>query len=292
MDNARVILNSLQAERLSYIADMQLNQQEYDKYANLAAQGAVSRQTRDQYADRLTTARNNLGTINSKIQAQLISIRQVENALVQSQTNTGKQQVQYYTITAPFSGVVSEMPVKVGDFVNTSTQLVSITQNRPLEVSILVPANRRSQLRKGMPVEIINTQGQILGDSRVYFISPVINNNNTQVILIKAVLNNSNSQLQTQQLVRARVIWNQRSGVLVPNVAVSRVAGQTFVYVAQTQTSAQGVSQLIARQKLVKLGNTRGNNSQVIEGLQPEDNIIISGLLNLRDGISIVGDSQ
>ncbi len=288
LENARATLKSLEAERLSNVADLQLNQQDYERYENLAQEGAVSRQTKDQYANRLTTAKVNLGAINSKIQAQQATILQAQRDLQQAQANTEEQEVQlqYYRVTAPFAGTVGDIPVKIGDFVNTSTQLVSITQNRPLEVKISVPLERGSQLRKGMPVEIMNTQGKTIGTSRVFFISP-LGSNNTQSILIKALFNNSQNQLRADQLVRTRVIWNQRPGVLIPTTAVSRVAGETFVYVAQTEKSPKGVSQLIARQKPVKLGDIRNNNYQVLEGLKPEDKIVISGLLNLKDGVPI-----
>jgi RND family efflux transporter MFP subunit len=292
IENARATLKSLEAERLANVSDVQLNQQDYERYASLANQGAVPRQTKEQYANRLATARANLGAINSRIQAQQASVTQAERALQQAQANTEEQQVQlqYYRITAPFSGTVGDIPVKVGDFINTSTQLLTITQNRPLEVNISVPLERGPQLRKGMPVEIMNAQGQVMGTSRVFSISPNVSNN-TQLILIKALLNNSNGQLRANQLVRARVVWSQRSGVLIPTTAVSRVAGETFAYVAEKETSPQGVSQLVARQKRVKLGDIRGNDYQVIEGLQPQDNIVISGLLNLRDGVPIVPES-
>jgi RND family efflux transporter MFP subunit len=292
VENARATLKSLEAERLSNLADVQLNQQEYQRYSSLADQGAVARQTRDQYANKLATAKAQLGAIDSKIQAQRATIVQAEKSLQQADANTNEQkvQLQYYKITAPFSGTVGDIPVKVGDFVSTSTQLVTITQNRPLEVKISVPLERGPQLRKGMPVEVMNAQGKSLGTSRVFFIAPNASNE-TQGILIKALFNNSRGQLRADQLVRARVIWNQRPGVLVPTTAVTRVAGETFVYVVETEKSAQGVSQQVARQKRVQLGDIRGNNYQVIEGLQPEDKVIISGLLNLRDGVPIVAES-
>jgi multidrug efflux pump subunit AcrA (membrane-fusion protein) len=80
------------------------------------------------------------------------------------------------------------------------------------------------------------------------------------------------------------------------------VAGETFVYVTaqapsqppqgekreKPQAAQQGASQLVARQKRVKLGKIKGNNYQVLEGLQPGDKIIVSGLLNLRDGVPII----
>lgn len=289
LENANATLKSLEAERLANVADVQLNQQDYERYASLADQGAVPRQTRDQYANRLATARANLNAIESRIQAQRASVSQAQRAIQQAQANTEEQQVQlqFYRITSPFEGTVGNIPVKVGDFVNSSTPLLTITQNRPLEVNISVPLERSSQLRQGMPVEIMNTQGQVLGTSRVFFVAPSASNE-TQSILVKALYNNTNGQLRADQLVRARVIWNQRTGVLIPTTAVTRIAGETFVYVTETEKSPQGTSQLVARQKRVQLGDIRGNNYQIIKGLQPSDTIITSGLLNLRDGVPIV----
>ncbi|MBD2347131.1 efflux RND transporter periplasmic adaptor subunit [Anabaena subtropica] len=292
LENANATLKSLEAERLANVADVQLNQQDYDRYASLSDQGAVSRQTKDQYANRLATAKANLNAIESRIQAQKASVAQAQKAIQQAQANTEEQQVQlqFYRITSPFEGTVGNIPVKIGDFVSTSTPLLSITQNRPLEVNISVPLERGPQLRQGMPVEIMNTQGQVLGTSRVFFIAPNASNE-TQSILVKALYNNTNGQLRADQLVRARVIWNQRTGVLVPTTAVTRIAGETFVYVTETEKTPQGASQLVARQKRVQLGDIRGNDYQIIKGLQPSDTIVTSGLLNLRDGVPIVPES-
>jgi RND family efflux transporter MFP subunit len=290
LENARATLKSLEAQRPSYVANVQLYQQNYEKFVTLAEEGAVSRQTRNQFADRLANAKTNLDVIDSRIQAQRANILQAEKTLQQANVNIQTQQPQSDKITAPFSGTVGNMAVKVGAKVNTSTQLVNIAQNRPLEVNISVPLQQGPQLRKGMPVEVMNTQGQKLGRSRVFFIAPTASNE-TQGILIKALFDNPNGQLRADQLVRARVFWNQRPGILIPTTAMTRVGGDTFVYVVETEISPQGVSQQVARQKRVKLGEIKNNNYQVIEGLQPEDKVIISGLLNLRDGVAIVPES-
>lgn len=307
LENTRATLRSLEAERQSSLADLRLNQQDYERYTSLASQGAVSRQTSEQYANRLATSQAAVREVEARIKAQQASINQAEKSLKQAQANTSERQVQlqYYKITAPFAGTVGDVPIKVGDFVNTSTQLVTITQNQPLEVNIFVPIERGPQLRKGTPVEIMDAQGKSLGMSRVFFISPNSSNNNQGSVLIKSLFDNSKNQLRAGQFASARVIWSQRPGVLIPVTAVTPVAGETFVYVTaqapsqppqgekreKPQAAQQGASQLVARQKRVKLGKIKGNNYQVLEGLQPGDKIIVSGLLNLRDGAPIVPES-
>ncbi len=293
LQNAIATLKSLQAEKLSNVADVNLNQQEYERYTSLAAQGAVSQQTRQQYVNRLATAKARLNAIDAQIQAQQASINQAEKSLQQAQANTKQQQVQlqYYTVSAPIAGKVGDLLVKQGDVVNTSSQLTSITQNNPLQVEISVPQERAAELSKGMPVELVDNQGKILGRSQVFFISPNVNQN-TQSILIKALFNNSNNQLRADEYVRARVIWQRRPGVFIPATSVVRLAGETFVYVAKKPDDSQANPEFIAKQKRVELGNIRGNNYQVLEGLRQGEKIIVSGILNLRDGAPIMPESK
>lgn len=305
VENARAQLSSLEAERQSNLSNVEYNQKEYERYSRLADEGAVARSTADQYTNRIETARSSLNAIDKQIAAQKAALAGAEKERLQAEAATRGQQVQlqYYQTKAPFAGTVGDIPVKVGDFVNTSTQLTSVTQNRPLEVNISVPIERGPDLRQGMPVELLDTQGKSFGTSRIFFIAPNTANS-TQSVLVKSLFENSKGQLRADQYVRARVIWNQRSGVLVPTTAITRLGGETFVFVAQQapppkqteqqsnqQQSQPAQPQLVAKQKPVKLGAIQGNNYQVLEGLKPGERIITSGLLSLRDGAAIAPES-
>jgi RND family efflux transporter MFP subunit len=305
VESARATLKSLEAQRLSNISDVEYNRKEYQRYSNLADQGAVARSVADQYTNRIQTARASLNSINQQIAAQQGVLARAQKEQLQAEANTSQQQVQlqYYQVSAPFAGTVGDIPVKVGDFVNTTSQLTTITENRPLEVNISVPTEQAAQLRQGMQVELLDAQGKSVGNSRVFFIAPNAANA-TQSILVKSLFENSNGQLRADQYVRARVIWNQSQGVLVPATAISRLGGETFVFVAQQapppqQTQEQSTGQpsqaqpeLVARQKRVKLGNIQGNNYQVLEGLKPGERIIVSGILSLKDNAPIISESS
>lgn len=304
VDNARATLSSLEAQRLSNLSDVEYNQKEYQRYSSLADQGAVARSRADDYTNRIETAKSSLGAIDKQIQAQKASLARAQKQLQQAEASTKEQQVQlrYYTISAPFAGTVGDIPAKQGDFVNTTTQLATLNQNRPLEVNVSVPIEQGAKLRPGMSVELLDSQGKSVGTSRIFFIAPNTANN-TQSVLVKSLFDNAKGQLRADQYVRARVIWNQRPGVLIPTTAVNRLGGQNFVFVAQkappsqqnqqqsTQQPQPAQPQLIARQKPVKLGIIQGNNYQVLEGLKPGERIITSGLLNLRDGAPINPES-
>lgn len=301
--NAQATLKSLEAQRFSKISDLKFNQQQYQRYAALYRQGATALQNLDQYRNSLDAARSSLAAIDEQISAQKANIAKTQRALQQSQENVKQQQVQlqYYKITAPFAGIVGDIPVKVGDYVTTSTKLTAINQNQPLEVNMSIPLEIAPQLHVGMPVRLLDQQGRVIGNSKVFFISPSIANQ-TQSVLIKALYANTANQLRVDGYVHAQVILDEHPGVLVPTEAISRIGGQSFVFVAQTPTETeQAKSQpgqsppakpkLIAKQKPVKLGDIRGNNIQVIEGLQPGEKIVTAGILNLTDGAPIIPDS-
>ena len=288
IDNQRATLASLQAQRQSNLSSVSFNQEQYNRYRSLYSQGAVTRQQLDENTDKLRAARASLAQIDAQIKAQQAAISQAQQTLEQSLANVKEQQVQlqYYRVTAPFSGTVGNIPIKVGDQVTPTTNLAGLTENQNLEVNISIPIERAAQLQVGMPVELLDAQNKVLGRSRIAFISPSVNNE-TQSVLVKSLYDNSNGQLRADQFSRARVIWNRRTGVLVPTTAISRIAGQDFVFVAETNEK----SQAIARQKPVKLGEIQGNSYQVIAGLKAGEKIVTSGIQKLSNGALIVPGS-
>jgi RND family efflux transporter MFP subunit len=316
-------IRALEAQRTSDLASLEFNLAQYRRNAQLFSEGAISRQNLDDFALRVKTAQATLSRTNADIRAQrsvvaqrqsTVNQRQAavaqrqstvnqaqatvaqsqataaqrEQVVLENQANTRQQQARldYYTVIAPFDGTVGDILEKVGDYVTPETDLVRMTQNRSLEVNISVPVEQAPQLRLGLPVELINAQDQTIGTSRISFIAPNINTQN-QLVLIKSVFNNSAGRIRTDQYTRARVIWSQRPGISIPVTSVTRLGGESFVYVAQDGQPQQGKPQLIARQKLVELGPIQGNNYQVLKGLKPGERLVTSGILQLQDGAAI-----
>ncbi|MGB3640223.1 MAG: efflux RND transporter periplasmic adaptor subunit [Rivularia sp. (in: cyanobacteria)] len=290
LQNARTQLQELEVQQLSKLQNLRLSQEKYEKYSNLAAQGAVSKRTKDEYAQKLNTAKIDFNNLGAKIQAQQATISSLEKALQQAQVNTTNNipapqtpQKQQYKINAPFQGTVANISVKVGDLVNPSTRIATVTQNQPLEVDIPVSLENKSQLRKGMAVEMINSKGENIGTGKIFFISPEVNQN-TRTILVKALFDNKEAKMQAGQFAQARINWNQHSGLLIPTTAVFRIAGEAFVYVAEKINSTTATPTIVAKQKQVRLGKILDNKYQVIEGLQPGEKVVVSKLLNIKDG--------
>lgn len=290
LENAQAQLKSAEADRVRAAADLELQNQQFDRISQLVSQGALARQQLDQVRRDRDTARATLAAADEKIRAARATIDQQNSALKQAQANVAvtTEDLRETRVVAPIAGVVGDIPIKLGSYVKTSDTLTSIIQNDTLELRLSVPVEKASKLKIGLPVRLTTgaKSNDILATGRISFVSPQVDPQ-SQSILAKASFPNPDGALKDGQFVRSRVIWDRGSGVSIPTTAISRVAGQNFVFVAQPQ----GASKLIAHQKPVKLGSIQGNNYQVLEGLKPGEKIVVSGLLNLTDGAAIQPES-
>jgi RND family efflux transporter MFP subunit len=202
-----------------------------------------------------------------------------ESAVASRQTQAS--QLGYYQIRAPFDGVVGDVPVHVGDYVTTSTALTTVDENRDFEAYIYIPSERASEVRPGLPVDILDNSGKLIEKTHIDFVSAQVDNG-LQGILAKANLHAGATTVRNAEMVKARVIWSTRPTPTVPVLAVSRLGGQAFVYVVHDQSG-----QAVARQQPIQLGDTVGNDYAVTAGLRPGDKVIVSGTQFLADGMPV-----
>jgi len=259
-------VNSQEHSRAAQEANLDYAQQQYNRISALAAAGVVSKQDLDQAKSALDTAQAQLKSLDAQVQEQQV-------------------QLHYYRVTAPSNGIVGDIPVHVGDRVTPTTTLTSVDKPGSLEAYVYIPVERSSQLKMNMPVQIINGSGEVIADSRVSFISPQVDNT-TQTVLIKSRIANNEDRLRNLQFIRARVIWGTHQGPVVPVVAVSRVGGQYFAFVAEDQNG-----KLVAHQKAVRIGEMTGNDYVVLDGIKAGDKVIVSGVQFLVDGAAVTPQS-
>ena len=202
-------------------------------------------------------------------------------AAVQSQIKESQVELQYYRVTAPSAGVVGDIPIRQGDRVTTSTVITTIDQPEGLEAYINVPLERAMDLRRGLTVELLDTDGEVIASNPITFIAPRADDA-TQTVLVKATLRQMPPTVRVMQYVRARIIWTNEPALAIPVVAVTRVAGQHFVFVAE-----QGEKGFVARQKAVTLGDVLGEDYIVRAGLDPGARIIVSNVQKLGDGAPV-----
>jgi RND family efflux transporter MFP subunit len=197
------------------------------------------------------------------------------------QVNQQKVELRYYRVSAPMDGIVGDIPVRVGDRVTVATLLTTVDEPGPLEAYVYVPAEKARNLKIGLPVRLSDGAGNLVSDTDVTFVSPQVDTD-TQTVLAKAAVQKPKSKVRIAQQVRAQITWGVREGPVIPVLAVQRINGEFFAFVAVNEGKGP-----VARQRVVKLGDTVGNDFAVLDGLQPGDHIIVSGTQFLQDGMPV-----
>jgi RND family efflux transporter MFP subunit len=259
-------VNSAEASRSGTEADVDYWRQQVKRLAALVDAGAISRQEFDQAQTSLRTAEARLAALDAQVRESRVEL-------------------QYYRVLAPQSGIVGDIPIRVGDRVTRSTDITTIDQKQGLEIHIQVPLDRSPDLRLGLPVEILDSAGKVVASSPVTFVAPRVDEA-TQTVLVKAALDDVPPAMRLQQFLRTRIVWRTVQGVTAPVTAVTRISGQYFAFVAEA--GPQGG--LVAKQRPVVVGEVIGNDYVVREGLKAGDRLIVSGIQKIRDGAPVQGE--
>jgi RND family efflux transporter MFP subunit len=199
---------------------------------------------------------------------------------------TQEEQLAYYSIRAPFDGFVGDIPVHVGDYVTPATApaavLTTVDEGKDLEAYIYIPTERAGQVRQGLDVDLMDTNGNLLEKTKIDFVSEQVDTT-LQGILVKAPVHPSPEVLRNAQMIKARVIWSTKPMAVIPVLAVTRQGGQSFVFVAKEQGG-----HVMAMQTAVTLGDTVGNTYSISSGLNAGDKVIVSSTQFLINGMPVM----
>lgn len=256
-------VNNLEAAHKSKQATMEQNRIDLERKKKLSAAGVIAK-------SELDTAQSAYDVSKADVEALEASIREQ------------RVQLRYYSVNAPTAGTVGDIPVRVGDHVTNQTLLTTLDYGGPLEAYVYVPSEKSSEVRMGMPVDIMDDAGKPLVRTRISFISPRVDTD-SQTLLVKTQVPNVQMRFRNDQQVHSRVVWSEKKLPVIPVTAVSRMSGKIFAFVAESQGQ-----QAVARQRLLQVGDMVGNNYVVLDGIKPGEKVIVSGVQMLADGMPVV----
>lgn len=259
-------VTSQEASARAREAALVLAEQELRRKKQLAEEGVISRQELDQAQSAYDSARSEVAAMGAAVREQ-------------------QAQLRYYTVRAPAAGTVGDIPVRVGDRVTTSTVLTTVDKRGELEAYISIPTEKAGDVRQGMKVQFLDESGKPVGESRINFISPRVDNEN-QLLLVKAPVPNDNGRYRNAQIVHVRVLWSEAKAPVVPVLAVSRISGEIFAFVAEDEGG-----KTVAKQRMLKVGDVVGNNYVVTDGVKPGERLITTNVQMLADGMPIAPQS-
>lgn len=273
-----------QARVASLRAREQRDRLNYQRYEQLVRQGAASAIDRDAY------------------KAEAIASREELRASLADLT--------YRDLRAPIDGVLGDIEVKVGDVVRAGDPFSTILRNERLLARLDLPAPAAARVREGLTVQLFGEgldqgggqsgkQGgeRELSRGAVVMVDPHLDSG-SQGLLVKAAISNPQGKLRDGQRLRARIVLAEGEAPAVPFSAVTRLAGQPFVFVAGNLTQLRrdpGRTPLaplkglpestpVALQRPVRLGELQDGQYPVLGGLEPGQRLITSSQVGLRHG--------
>src|SRR5260370_5307291 len=115
------------------------------------------------------------GGVTSKQNLDL-AVQAYENSKADWEASTSasvsqRRQLAYYNLTAPFAGVVGDIPVHIGDYVSPQTLLTTVDENTELEAYVYIPTERAPEIRMGLPVHVVTSGGGLVASPKVQFTS-------------------------------------------------------------------------------------------------------------------------
>ncbi|HKW34100.1 MAG TPA: efflux RND transporter periplasmic adaptor subunit [Candidatus Acidoferrum sp.] len=260
-------VSSQEASRAAQEANMRYAKTSLDRTQKLFDAGVVSKADLDNAQTAYDAAVAQLKALDEQVKQQRVELH-------------------YYSVSSPMDGIVGDIPVHVGDRVTVATLLTTVDEPGALEAYIYVPAEKARNLKLGLPVCLFDGAGNSVSETNITFVSPQVDTD-TQTVLAKAAVQNPKSKVRIAQQVRAQITWGIHDGPVIPVLAVQRINGEFFAFVAVNE--GRGT---VARQRLVKLGDTVGNDFVVLDGLKLGDHIIVSGTQFLQDGMPVAEQIQ
>ena len=193
-------------------------------------------------------------------------------------------------INATFDGVAGLRRVSLGDFVNVGADIVNLEMIDPLKVDFRVPEIFLSAVRNGQPIEVgVDAYPELRFPGEVYAIDPQIDTAGRSIV-IRARITNPDDKLRPGLFARVTLTLAVReNAVFIPEESLIPVGNQHFVLKLIDPPAGATVPQgaKMAKNTLVKLGDRRKGEVEIVEGLAPGDIVVTAGVLKVRDGMPV-----
>ena len=209
---------------------------------------------------------------------------QEEIDLVYARSETLKSQIQQLqlnielaNVRAPFSGVLGMRDFSEGAFLTAGQEITTLTELKQLKVDFTLPQEYISNIQKGTKVHVLVTKDTL--EATVYAINPRVDVA-SRTINVRALLKQpANKKIMpgtfAEVLVSTHFI---KDALLVPTQSVVPEINDQTVYLYKNGKAVR---------KTVQLGIRTADMIHIVTGIAPEDTLITSGLLQVKDGMNI-----
>jgi RND family efflux transporter MFP subunit len=194
---------------------------------------------------------------------------------------SARKEVDDTTITAPFSGHVSARPVSVGEYVTTSSKLVTVLRIQPIKLELQVPESEAGRLRRGMTVRAtVPTYPEAAFQGVVSALNVALDPS-ARAMVIEVRFPNTDGRLMPGMFGTGEIhLPAKERAWYVPAAAIATVAnGQSSaVYVIEGTT---------ARVRVVQTGPAENGLVRILAGVESKATVATSALGQLYDGAPV-----
>lgn len=193
-------------------------------------------------------------------------------------------------LRAPFDGRLGLRAVDLGQYVAPGTKLVTLQSLDPMYADFSVPQSSLAEVRTGLKVSATTDalpgehfEGTI--DAIDAKIDPATRN-----VVVRASLRNPAHHLLPGMFVTVAVdtgVTERR--LTLPQTAISfNPYGNTVFVIENKGKQPDGKPKLVATQRFVTTGATRGDQIAVLSGVKDGETVVTAGQLKLRNGVPVI----
>jgi len=181
-------------------------------------------------------------------------------------------------VRAPFDGRLGIRNVSPGAFLSQGETITRLVQTNRLRVQFSVPARHAFLIAGNTDINLTASSGGHQGTARIYATEPVISAT-ARSLLVRAELDNSNQQFFPGDFVQVLLgVDRNEEALLIPAEAVINELNSQIVFLARNGQ---------AQRQTIEAGARSRDRVQVLGGLAPGDTVIITGLMEVREGIHL-----
>ncbi len=261
LDARGAALGANAAEAQSKVAQSQLEeaQRECERVKHLLETKAISQAEYDRQTSDCTA-------------------KQFSAQAAQAQSLTAVKLLGDTRVRAPFDGVVGERFVNVGQWVASTTRVVSMYDPDPLRLALTVPEADLALIKLDMKVAFsVAAFGDQKFEATVKFISPNVRET-TRDLVIEAVVPNADGKLKPGMFAVAKVALGEHPQAVVPNAAVVKDETNAHVFAV---VSGQ------IQERTVQLGSTDQDKIAILSGVKPGENVVLTPAADVHDGAKV-----
>jgi membrane fusion protein (multidrug efflux system) len=197
-------------------------------------------------------------------------------------------------IRAPFAGRLGVRAVDLGQYVTAGTKLVTLQSLDPIYVDFFAPQKSLGTvaLRQKVTLTADGFPGQKFA-GEVSSIDPKVDLA-TRNVLVRATVRNPKRTLLPGMFATVTIDYGEpQRRITLPQTAVTYNPYGDTVFVVQEQPGVDGKpTSLVAQQKFVTTGPTRGDQVAILSGINEGDTVVSAGQIKLRTGVPVIINNE